>query len=495
MSAVASRRRTTYWGLAFVVILAWAHAGTHAVVRPLFQISDEVVYLSTVQAAALSLAGPELARCIAPPAGVFARIPVSTKTGFVNVTALQLKALCTGGPARTWPLLALRLVQALSLGVVALSAYLIACTLTGRESDGMLAGLLAAGHPVAATHAGGVTPDAWANAFAAISLLAATRMLLDRARWWDAPVLVVAPILAVAWKDTATFLLLLPVITLGIQAKHLYKPGRIAGLYLLVLGAAMALLAAAGLQWFRTPYFPGRSIVDAVTQLHSARAIVADALSQSAGMITSSWTALGNFGASTLTMSTTAATIGLATLCGSVIGGWRRLNQARPAFAAWPVLLVWVGCGVLCLIQPSVRQVLLSTQDIHQGRWLFPMLAPAAAVVACGLNGFSRTRSLQPLWILCALTPAWLALIDLTRYYWLAYPRQLMEPALYLRGTGGDVLDDQLLLELARYAAASLPTTFAVLMPSLLALASAVCVAQVLTSPTGVFHVRSADHR
>jgi hypothetical protein len=139
-------------------------------------------------------------------------------------------------------------------------------------------------------------------------------------------------------------------------------------------------------------------------------------------------------------------------------------------------VLAWAACALLGLAQPSARQVLLGTQDLHQGRWLLPMLAPAAAVLACGLNGLRARRGHAVLlWTVALLSATWLGVLETMRFFWDAYPADLRESALYIRGTGGGVLDDSLILAIIRHSAASLSRTLVMLCLTLLALLSAAC--------------------
>lgn len=447
-------------GLVLVALLASAHAGAHALLRPLYQVSDEIVYLGTVQAAALA-AAPEMSACVAPPDGRFPRIDATTKPGFLRMTAAQLRTICRAGAGST-SLLWLRLLQALSLGVVAGCAWGLARLLTGRDTDALLAGLLVAAHPVAATYAGGVTPDAWANAFSAVALLAATRLVLDAGRWWDVAVLLASSVAAFAWKDTTAFVLALPVAVAALTATR--ARARNTGRWVLVAGglAATAIVVTAALLWFRSPYLAAARTADIGSAARLAGALVADLMAQAGPYLASTWSGIGSFGANTLTIAPSATAIGVlllgAGLVGAVVRGAGHPPRVRPALA------IWALSGLVCLLLPSVRQVLLDAQDVHQGRWLLPVLTPAAAVLACGLLGLPglRQRAL-PLWVLMALTPAWSGLIQTARYFWQAYPATLHESMLFLRSTGGGLLDDAFVLQVVRGNAAAIPHALPVL--------------------------------
>jgi hypothetical protein len=79
------------------------------------------------------------------------------------------------------------------------------------------------------------------------------------------------------------------------------------------------------------------------------------------------------------------------------------------------------------------------------------------------------------LWTLALLTAAWLGVLDVTRYFWDAYPAALRESAVFVRGTGGAILDDTLILANIRHAAAELPRGLPALCLALLAVLSTVC--------------------
>ncbi len=439
----------------------------------MYQVSDEVVYVTIVQTRALALTHASEAACIAPPTGQLLVISAQGKRGFIDTTARELALLCTARVTdRT--LIALRLLQALSLPVVAACAWAIAHLLTQRRADALLAGVLVACHPVAASVAGAVTPDAWANAFGAIAFLSATRAMLGRGSRWDVGTLIVSVLLAVSWKDTTTFLLVLPLCVLAIG---LWRGIRQATAVRWIVGLAVAapLMVAAGLFWFRSPYLgqappPGSPASPGAWAL----AVVRDLVEQLPGMLHSSWIGIGSFGANTLTAGPTVQAIGLMLLLAGVVGGSPRWARALRRHGIAPMTVAWTLCALICVLQPSVRQVLLATTDIHQGRWLFPLLAPFAVVVGCGINGLSSRWHLLPLAAIGGAVAAVQSLVDTARYFW-ASPAHLVEASLFLRGTGGEQIGDGVVLATIRHVAEQTPFTWRAASTLLVILAATAC--------------------
>ncbi|MCC6164933.1 MAG: hypothetical protein IT182_16410 [Acidobacteria bacterium] len=460
-------------GLLLVACLAFAHAAAYAVWKPLYQVSDEVVYLTVVQTRALALTNASAAACIAPPTGQLPAISPSGKRGFVYTTARELALLCGAGVTNR-TLIALRLLQALSLPVIAVCAWAIAHLLTQRRTDALLAGLLVAGHPVAATVAGAVTPDAWANAFSAIAFLSATRAMLGRGSRWDVGTLIASVLLAVSWKDTATFLLILPPCVLAIG---LWRGTRQATAARWIAGMAVAapLMVAAGLFWFRSPYLGQPTPTDIPRGPGAwAHAVLYDFAEQLPGMVNSSWMGIGSFGANVLTAGPFMQTIGVALVVAGVIGGSSRWARSVPQPGIAAIAAVWTLCALICAVQPSVRQVLLGTTDIHQGRWLFPLLAPFVVVVACGINGLSARWHPLPLATMGVAVAAMQSLVDTARYFW-ASPADLVQTALFVRGTGGAVVGDGVVLATIRHVAEQTPFTWRAASTLLVIVAATAC--------------------
>jgi hypothetical protein len=119
----------------------------------------------------------------------------------------------------------------------------------------------------------------------------------------------------------------------------------------------------------------------------------------------------------------------------------RPVPSMRPLDAS--VLTIWITVAAACALQPSVRQILLNLQDLHQGRWLFPLLAPAAALAGVGLRGLFGAPAL-PLFTLAHLSGLWMVVLDLVGHFYIAFPERLQSAALFTRPTGDHDVGDAL---------------------------------------------------
>lgn len=453
--------------LVAVLAVALLHPLAQARVRPLYQASDEMAYLRTAQLAALTTASSASRPCIAPPAGVPLEVGEGGKRGYAIVTGAQLRLLCaSGGP--TLPLFALRAWHALALPVIALAAWYLARLVSGSDSAGLLAALVVAAHPVAAKYAGAVTPDAWANAFSAGALVALTRTVMGRYRWWDLWVMIGCALAGLLWKDTA----------------HMLVPLAAVGFVLTAVRVGVQRSAAVGTRWWRLAASLGIAAVAAafvttraktalLTQyldeipegrtamlaepLRLARAVVEDVLVHMGGILASSVLSLyrplvygpgASTGQPVTPHGATAMLVGLALLGGiGVVIHWMRPRQAlRPVPAG--VFAVWTLAIGLAFVQPSIRQVLLDINGLHQGRWLFPALAPVAACIGIGLASLAKQQRVLPLTVLACLAAVWLVVIDMVRHYYVTFPFQLRHASLFTRPTGDIDIGDAAVVRL-----------------------------------------------
>lgn len=439
-----------------VLAVALLHPVFQARVRPLYQVSDEMAYLRTAQLEALSDAGPATRACIAPPDGVPLEVGEGGKRGYAVVTGAQLRMLCAGAGQRL-PVFALRSLQALSLPLVALVAWYLARLLSGSHAAGVLAALFVAIHPVAAKYAGGITPDAWANACSAGVLVGLTRTAIGRQRWWDLWLMAACAFAGMFWKDTA----------------HMLVPLAALGFLLSLIDATARRQRAAGTHWWRMPASLAVAVLVAaavvtrskddlltryVDEIPEGRAaivheplrlvieVLQDVLVHMGGILASSVQSLyrplvygpGASAAQPVTPHGATAIIVLLFVLG-VIGGLLHWVRPRDGMRPLPTraLGVWAIAIALAFVQPSIRQVLLDINGLHQGRWLFPALAPVAAFVGIGLAHLGGRRpGTLPLAALGCLASLWIVVIDIVRHYYEAFPHQLRRAPLFTRPTG-----------------------------------------------------------
>lgn len=490
----ASRRRALL--LTLVLATALLHALTQARLRPLYQVSDEMAYLRAVQVRALAEAPAAAHGCIAPPDGRLFDLGEGGKTGFRVATAWQLRLLCRNAGS-TLPLFALRALQAVSLPVVALAAWVLAWRLSGSTTAAVAAATLVALHPVAAKYAGGVTPDAWATAFSAWALVAGTRLVAGGARWWDVGLMVACTLAGLLWKDTTHFLVPLVAVAMLAVAWRAWRDraGRQASPAKWQAAAALGLvLVIAGL-WGRlqplafaalvTPYLADLSAgapAVAASPWSFTRAVLDDLLTQAWGFAASSLLSLyrplvyagGTPWTQALTPWGAAATwvvvgaLGLAGALRAVV----RPPAPLPRLSTG-VLSFWALALALCAVQPSVRLVLLDITGMHQGRWLLPVLAPMAVLLGIGMAALHRRVPFVPAAVVAVISSLWVIVIDLVRHYYVRLPDTLDRAALFTRPTGDlDVGDREIVaLVVATLQAQAAPVTWGILV----LLAAATC--------------------
>jgi hypothetical protein len=122
------------------------------------------------------------------------------------------------------------------------------------------------------------------------------------------------------------------------------------------------------------------------------------------------------------------------------------------------LLVAWIGSALVCLLQPSIRQMALGSNELHQGRWLFPWLAPAAALLGVGLDRLAGRRRLLPLVTLAASLVICLVVLDMARHYYARLPATLATTSLFVRPTGEtDIGDDRIRALVAKEASLQSP--------------------------------------
>lgn len=471
-AGVAESQRRALLLLALVLAVALLHALTQARLRPLYQVSDEMAYLRAAQVLALADTPPDIHACIAPPDGRTFELGEGGKAGFRHTTASQLRWWCRhGGDAL--PLFALRAWNALSFPFVALAAWVLAWHLSRSQAAALAAATVVAVHPIAAKYAGAVTPDAWATAFSAWALVAFTRIIVGRHCWWDLPLLAACTVAGLLWKDTTNFLVPMTAIaslaflwwlaqrrTTSLPASPAARLAAVVGAMLGVV-ATVALVTSTGCQlpWadLVTPYVA--NISDGTRAAATASpwtfldAVLDDMLLQARGFVASSLLSLyrplvyvGDDTWRQPLLTPWAVAVGLTVVYAvGAVGALRAMVQARDGMPRLPanVTLWWTLALLLCAAQPSVRNVLLLISDLHQGRWLFPVLAPAAAFVGIGLTSLLRRAAAVPPTVALGLGSLWVVVVDIVRHYYLRLPDIIATPALFTRPTGDADVGDR----------------------------------------------------
>lgn len=489
--------------LAALLTLGLLHGLAQARLRPLYQVSDEIQYVHGAQQAAVALASPAQSRCISPPDGSL--LPAGAgggKWAFKAATARQLAWACRdGGP---FPMFVLRAISALSLPVLVAAVWILARMLwPARVEVAIVAGLLIAAHPVLVKYGSGVAPDAWANALAGVAFAGGACVVLGRGTVLGGLMLLGATTIALVWKETATFLVAHLALVATIAAWQASRRLPIAWRVLLPVVVLPMFVAAVRLApslvtIFGSTYHVGAGVRSTMQDpLAFAAAIASDLLPQFAGMVTTSWTVLGNFGGTTLAPLPFATTVAALTVAGALVGWGLILARPREGLHSLPMLLalVWAVSALVCLLQPSARQVWADSQDIHQGRWLFPLAAPAAALVAAGLVRLRPAAGSLALAGTLWLGVMWTALGQLGSWYYARVPDQVIRGRVFLRGTGGlDVGDARIWGTIDDLARHQVPAVFWY-QAALLCGCTLVTLWLLSTPPQVSGHDRHADHR
>jgi hypothetical protein len=219
---------------------------------------------------------------------------------------------------------------------------------------------------------------------------------------------------------------------------------------LIAIGTSVAVAVGAS-AFLRTPYLaaiPGRAHHLVQAPMMFLEGVILDAISHGGGLLASSVLSLYRPLVYDIAYQTgQPLTPGWPVLVlvlsfGLGLAGTLVAIVGRPAWLRGPaaaVLALWAGTALLCLLQPSMRQVLLGTHDLHQGRWLFPVLAPAAAAAGIGFEALAGARASRwlPLLTMAAVSSVWLVVLDMLRHYYVAFPHTLASTVLFTRPTGG----------------------------------------------------------
>ncbi len=448
--ALADGRGAQRVALGAVLVLALLHAWLHASVRPLLQVSDEISYLTAIQARVVS--GPAdqaVAHCAAPPDGRVLDVTPGGKVLFRWAGAAGLSRLCSAGYPTAEAFWLLRLAAGLTLPLLALVTYRLARDVRPCEPAVAIgaAGIVAL-QPVVAGLAGGLTPDSLANLFGGLALWLATRQVVGLARWWEWPVVLAATAAALASKDTTAFLA--PAVGLAFVARAWHAAatswwGRYRGLIVAVIGVAVPAAA-----WLAVRIVPPTALTDPNVTIPPAsdwpvliRDGLAHVIAQLPALVETAWLPLGNFGASALALPPAFGVLPWVAAGTVAVGALALLIPPDGSRAAARATTFWLVALGLCALQPGLREAVLHLPDVYQGRWLFPVLPALATLAMVGATRLAGAwwRPL-PLVLVITFATAGVGLVLLAGHHYTQFPVDLDATRLFLRSSSGAPLDE-----------------------------------------------------
>ncbi|MGH9160637.1 MAG: hypothetical protein ACRD2X_11730, partial [Vicinamibacteraceae bacterium] len=354
--------------------------------------------------------------------------------------------------------LALRLFFVPSVAVAVLATWLLAAHLVpGNRTVLLCAPLFVALHPVFVKYSAGITPDAWANAAAMLAVWLLVRFADGTARGIEPLLTILVSAVAIAFKDTTFFLAVLgPVaLLLRLRVRAQTRPGGVltamrSDPWLIALPTCLVaaiiafLLVSVVSSALASPYqldFGGALSRAPISAL--AVETVTTTWQQIPSLFRSFWGNLGNFGATTVLIPEGIMHVALvAVLLAGIallVAAWRPSSSHDEAAASRArVTLLLIG-GALLLLQPAVRQVLLGTDDLFQGRWLFPMMSAIAVGLTAGWSALWQHPSrLAPLvgWLLATYAVTAMVLVVIP-YYYVNFPETYRMTGIFVQGTAG----------------------------------------------------------
>lgn len=426
--------------LAALLVASWCLATAHAFARPLFQVSDELNYLHTVQVTALQSAAPSQRACVVPPAGVPLDYPPGGgKVLFHHLSARILLTVChMGAGATAIPLT--RAILALTLPMLVICTWALARVALPREPHvAAAAAIFTAMQPVLATFSGGVTPDGLANAASALTLLLAAHVWLNRASGvWLVP-LAAAAVAAIASKDSALFLGPVVLLVIGAWAFQGGQRRGVVTLCVLLVGSATLAQVFGGAR-LATP-FPNLDVVASEALMHPGRfagVVISAYATHGAGLARSGLGGLSNFGGGDLELArallllqAVLVGVGLLGMAARVLG----TNEPREQRFAISALVV----VVIAALQLPVRQMMTDSLGPMQGRWLFPIWPLIALACAAGWDHVLRRQGHRalPLLSVAGAVIAMVALTQVVGYYYVEWPAVYAWPHVFLRAAEG----------------------------------------------------------
>lgn len=411
--------------------LGFVLSAAQAVLRPNFQVSDEVAYFAGAQWGAIVATERRAALEVAPPTGQYVHEPPSGKPLWQASAGRVLAQLAPQfGPGPS--VVAFRLLGCLSVALAAALTVGTARRLLGNEPVALAAGVLVASHAGFAAHAAAMTPD-----LAVFGLGALTTYLGVRAR--EAPaarrLVTAAGILmltgvAFALKDTGV-IAGLPVLFLVPPPPHTRAPWQ--NLVLLVLGASVVLTSVSAGLPSGGPHL--------AAQVPSASP--ADLPRQAANLLVTFWTSVGNFGANELPLPASVRVLALVT--SSIAGlGIVRIAAGRRGTVVDRTALATAAVVALAACAPSIaRWQVVAHTDVLQAKWVFPAMPVFAILTIQGLSAWTSNpaRALPLLAVLAVGSNVLFLAGCLIPFYYEALPVGLRVANLYLGGSYGTGTD------------------------------------------------------
>lgn len=440
------------------LLFAFFFVTTLALIRPPFQLSDEVYYFAMVQP--VERVNDTRPSCQAISIRV---MPIDTDRPLFRwlVTPLLYQACqVTGSPATAFHVT--RAVLGLGFLIIVWATWLAGRMLApGTPAVAAIAASMTASHPVLATMSAGITPSAVSDPLAALAclgLVGATTAEGGRRFAWLG-VAVSTSILAMLAKDSAIGLAAIvivggPLLTVQPSNTHSVRgPRRLR----LLIGVALVATLAALTALAAIVSFGGGSfqVYRRSLEVESAadRIFQADVLIRTVSSLPQYYWSyignLGNFGGNSVQLPGALGWVVLALAITAGLGLARHRN-ARGRVKAWSwrrLTFLFAVLTVVLLLQAPVRDAMAGLTPGLQGRWLFPAVVPFTLWTGLGLLAWTpRVAHLVPLVSTVIATVPCVALFwVIVPHFYAAFPHIYNFQGLFLRGPNGVPVDQALL--------------------------------------------------
>lgn len=440
------------------LLFACVFSLTLALLRPPFQLSDEVYYFATVQ----PVERHEGARSECQPLATPVMATGPERRLFRAAVSPILFAACqvTGHPAAALHMT--RAVLAMGILIIVWATWRAGRMLSPATPEvAGLAAMMVASHPVLATMSAGVTPSALADPAAALACLgvvgATTAQGWHRFGWLA--VGMVSAVIGLLAKDSV---MSLTVLTITCGPLMVIRSARSAGrraqgllaLRVLLAGLVATAALAVALTIVFTDGGPIQRFQDAMASARVAERVINPAVFTRTvrNVPEYYWSfieVLGNFGGNRVNLP---RAWGWIVLTLAIIGGLGLLvhpnARGRVDRGAWRRLSLFFFLALaLLLLQAPVRDAMFGAEPAVQGRWLFPVILPLSIWTSLGLVSWvQRARQLVPLLVLVFVTVPVVALCwVILPHFYTVFPSAFNVAGLFLRGPHGSPVDPSLL--------------------------------------------------